>query len=97
MAVGRLHIFEIGRDKGRHGDIIREYQVNYNDAGNTFSGIMPEEKLRDFLLSKAALNPEALDCSFAELHSSGRTTVAGVELGENDAAAIGLLQEPSDT
>ena len=96
MAVGRLHIFEIGRDKDRYGATVREYQVNYNDGGNTFSGVMPEEKLRDFLLSKAALTPEALDRSFTELQSSGRTTVAGVELGENDAAAIGLLQEPSD-
>ncbi len=96
MAAGRLHIFELGRDKGRYGATVPAYQVNYNDAGNSFTGVMAEEKLRDFLSSRAALNPEALDRILGELHSSGRPSLADIEMSESAAGEIGLMQEPSD-
>ena len=94
MAVGRLHIFEVDRQNTK-GGILRQYQVNYNDPGNNFSGAMAEDKLREFLRLQATLTPAALESTLAELHATGHATVAGVELAEAEAASSGLVQQSS--
>ena len=95
MAVGRLHIFELDRQATKGGGVLRQYQVNYNDPGNNFSGAMTEEKLREFLRLKATLTPAALESTLRELHNTGHATVAAVELAETEAASIGLVQRSS--
>ncbi len=96
MATGRLHIFEVGIGTGTYGATIHQYQVSYNDAGNTFSGLMEEEKLKDFLHTKIGVSPEEVERTIAELRSSGHVTLGDVDLPENEAGAVGLQQEPSD-
>ncbi len=96
MATGRLHIFEVGRATGTYGATVHQYQVSYNDAGNTYSGLMEEEKLKDFLHTKIGVSPEEVERSIADLHSSGSITFGEVDLPENEAGALGLMQEPSD-
>lgn len=96
MATGRLHIFEVGKATGTYGETVHQYQVSYNDAGNTFSGLMEEDKLKDFLHTKVRISPEEVERTLAELHRSRHTTLAEIDLPENEAGALGLVQEPSD-
>ncbi len=96
MATGRLHIFEVANATGTYGKTVHQCQVNYNDAGNTFSGLMEEDKLKDFLHTKLGVSPEEVERTIAELHGSGHVTLEGVDLPENEAGALGLMQEPSD-
>lgn len=94
--MGRLHIFEVAKATGTYGETVHQYQVSYNDAGNTYSGLMEEEKLENFLRTKLGLSPEEVGRIMAELHASRNITLEEVDLPENEAGALGLVQEPSD-
>ncbi len=82
--------------KGKYGGVVREFQVNYNANGNTFSGVMPEEKLTEFLASKAGVSPDRLELILAELRRNHEFTLSDVEIRESEAPAMGLDQAPSD-
>ncbi len=97
MAVGRLNIFGVGQRRGRYGEIIREYQLNFNDAGNTFSGTMDEEKLREFLVTKMAIPGTIAERTLEELNVSGKSTLSDLDIPEVELGALGLVQEPSDS
>ncbi len=97
MAVGRLHIFEVGKHKGKYGDTIREYQLNYNDAGNTFSGTMDEEKLKELLATKLLPIGTEVESTIEELRASGNSTLTEIDIPESELGALGLVQEPSDS
>ncbi len=92
---GRLHIFQLGTHKGKYGEI-RDYQVNYNNAGNTWTATLDEDKLKEFLAHNAVVEKDAADRALAELHRSGHTTLADIEIPESEAGAMGLIQQPSD-
>ncbi len=96
MPAGRLHIFELGKHPGKYGETIPEFQVNYSADGNTFIGVMEEEKLRSFLNSKAAVSPDSLDSVMAELRRNGQLTLTDIEIPESEAPALGLNQQPGD-
>jgi hypothetical protein len=96
MPTGTLHIFELGTHKGKYGETIHEYQVNYTGAGNTFAGVMEEDKLKEFLVTKAVVGGTEVERTVAELHRTGRSTLEEIEIPQNEAGEIGLMQEPSD-
>ncbi len=93
---GRLHVFQIGTHRGKYGEQVREYQINYNNAGNTWTTTADEDKLREFMTFRAGVDKDAADRALAELHRSGRTTLPGIDIPESEAGALGLVQEPSD-
>ncbi len=96
MAMGRLHIFQLETHPGKYGETLREFQVDYTSTGNTFTGVMGEEKLREFLSTKAAISPDKLEPALAELRDRGQLTLSDIEIPEGEAASLGLVQEPSD-
>ncbi len=93
---GRLHIFQLGTHKGKYGDV-RDYQVNYSNAGNTWTTTLDEDKLKEFLAYKAVVEKGAADRALAELHRAGHTTLPDIEIPESEAGAMGLVQLPSDS
>lgn len=96
MATGRLHIFALGSHKGKYGEAVREYQVDFNDAGATFTGVMEEGKLMDFLRTKVTLDAADLKRVLDGLRQTGRTTLSDIDLPEFEVTALGLVQQPSD-
>ncbi len=93
---GRLHIFQIATEEGNHGELLRGYQVNYSNAGNTWTTTLDEGKLKEFLAIKAVVEQDAADRVLAELHRAGHATLQDIEIPESEAGAMGLVQQPSD-
>ena len=69
------------------------YQVRYEDlAGDSFTGSMNGEQLRELLYDKLALNlaDEELDRAFDRLTHDGRIVFAEIQIREEELTGAGL-------
>ena len=72
------------------------YQVNYTVPGSTYVRRFDELRLKEFLVSKVALDPVSLDRVMTDLHACGKANIGDVEISAAEAAGIGLEQVPSE-
>jgi len=93
---GFLHIFRIGAEHAPDGNRGNAYQVTLNVAGSNFLRVFDEEKLLEFLATKAVLDSQTLQRAMAELHAAGHTTVGNVGIDEYETSSLGLEQVPAD-
>jgi len=94
---GYLHIFRTGKSADRLDRARPDYQINYSIPGNSFvKSVTGDDELTGFLVHNAEVPQSEIDRAFRELRSSGRTTIADVDIPISEAPAMGLLREPSD-
>ena len=86
---GTLHIFRLTPDP-------LQYQVNYNLGVNTWVKVLDAKRLDEFLRHSWGFPDSEISAMLDELHSSGRTTEAFVDVGEAHLAEMGFAESPSD-
>jgi hypothetical protein len=73
------------------------YQVTYNSGGHSYARVFDdEEALDDFLTTGVGLDDTDLSHVWDVLHAKGNTTLTDIELAEDEAVAMRMVQEPSD-
>src|SRR6185437_14282742 len=93
---GYLHVFRAGTREHQHEHHLPEYQVNYTAAGRTYTRLLEEPELMEFLRGGVAMDSVTMAQAVDQLHASGQATVGGLEISEGEAYALGLEQSPSD-
>jgi hypothetical protein len=93
---GYLHVFLLETREAPYERRIPQYQVNFTTAGKSYTRVIEEPKLAEFLREEIALDADSANRALEELHASGQTTVGGLEISEGEAYALGLKQTPSD-
>ncbi len=95
---GYLHIFVLDRaPDGRTAGSKVSYQVSYTTPGSAFVRAYDPEYLREFLITKVALDDAAVDRILTQLRTTGRANIADVEFSEQEAAALGMEQIPTES
>ena len=91
MATGYVHLFALPPVVSDSGGVhLPQYQFTFNTGGNAFSKVFEEGHLVEFMAEELGLREDLLEHAMNDLHASGKATIAGVELSENKAAAVGL-------
>lgn len=93
---GFLHVFRLGSEPQNSGRSVAQYQLNYTIGGNSYVRVFDENGLNKFLRSNIGINPELTDTALQQLHRTGKTSIADVEIPEHEAPALGLAQLPTD-
>ncbi len=96
---GYLYIFVLdgAAPDGRMPGSKVSYQLSYTTPGSAFVRVYDPEHLREFLISKIALYDAALERVMTQLRTTGRANIADVEISEQEAAALGMEQVPSES
>jgi len=94
--LGTLHIFRLDDLPDKYGKSEIQYQVSIGLTGTSFIRTVSDAELTHFLRSDLAIADDQALSTIASLNSSGRATVADVEISENKASELGMEQEPSD-
>jgi hypothetical protein len=97
MAIGYAHIFALpgltGDSVGVH---LPAYQFTFNTGGIAYGKIVGQDELVEFLGDELGLRADVIDDAMKLLTSDGKTTIPNVEISENDAAVMGLLEVGAD-
>jgi len=86
---GTLHVFRL-----KAGPL--QYQVNYNLAARSYVRVFDPAGLDEFLRHSSSLPTSEVEAMLEELHSSGHTTEAMVDLPESHLGEMGFAKSPSD-
>lgn len=94
MSLGYVHLFAlppVTADSETVG--VPQYQFTFNSGGNAYSRVLKgDEALIEFLGEEIGLRADVLKSAVDELRSVGKTTIADVDVSENEAAALGLQE-----
>ncbi len=93
---GYLHIFRTGIREGPHELRTPQYQINYTVAGRTYARILEEPELMNFFREGIAMDSALMTQAVEQLRATGQTTIGDLELTENDAYELELLESSSD-
>ena len=96
MAEGYAHIFALPPQTDSQGLRLSLFQFTFNAGGNAYSKVFDEPALVNFLSEEIGLRADVVDSTLNQLRSLGNSTVANVELTENDAAAMGMEEVGAD-
>lgn len=89
--------FDIRRTSNAESTLER-YQVRYEDlAGNSFSGSMDSQDLRELLYHRLALNltDDELDRDYDRLLRDGHIVFPEIEMRDDELAGAGLVFSPA--
>ena len=86
---GTLHIFRLKPDP-------LQYQVNYNLGVVTWVKVLDADGLDEFLHHSWGFPDTEIDAMLNELHTTGRTTEAFIDIGDAHLAEMGFAESPSD-
>jgi hypothetical protein len=89
---GLLRIFRRSPQPESHA-----YQVTYNLGNRSYARVFSdEEALDDFLTTGAGLDDTDLARVWDALTAKGNASVSDVDIPEEEAAAMRMVEEPSD-
>ena len=93
---GYVHLFRLGADVANSSAPVSQYQLTYNNGGNSFVRVFDAAGLEEFIRSNLGITAPAADKALADLRAGHPVTIADVEIPEREAATLGLEQMPSD-
>lgn len=96
MSEGYAHIFALPLQTDSQGLRLPMFQFTFNAGGNAYSKVFDEPGLVEFLSEEVGLRADILDSTLNQLRSLGNSTIADIELSENDAAAMGMEEVGAD-
>ena len=91
------HIVAVGVADGTYNRKVPEYQITLNAGGASWArSLEGDGELMNFLESGLALRKDIVDAAVRQLHETGHANIPAVEIGENEAPALGLVKTPID-
>ncbi len=97
MPIGYAHIFAVPPVAGDSGGVqVPAYQFTFNSGGTAYSKIVEEDELLELLTDELGLTAAAVDDGMKILQTEGKVTIPDVEISENDAAVMGLMEVGTD-
>ena len=97
MAIGYAHIFAVPPLTADSGGVqVPAYQFTFSSGGTAYSRIASEEELLELLTDELGLTAGVVDDGMKILRTEGKVTIPGVEISENDAAVMGLMEVGTD-
>jgi hypothetical protein len=94
---GQLHIFKLGDHKNQRGQTVSDYEITLALPESSFLRTVEGDKIEQFLRTDLALPDSKTQPAMASLAASGKALIADVEISENDAAVLGMEQEPDQS
>lgn len=97
MPIGYAHIFALPPLAGDSGGVqIPAYQFTFNSGGTAYSKVVDEQELLELLTAELGVTAAVVDDGMKILRSEGKVTIPDVEISENDAAVMGLMEVNTD-
>jgi hypothetical protein len=96
MPVGYAHIISLPRTEDSAGLSVPSYQFTFSAGGTSYGRMFGEEHLVEFLRNDLGLDLELIERTLKELRAQGNSTIANLDMPENETAALGFEQVPSD-
>jgi len=97
MAFGYAHVFALPPIAGDSTGVrAPAYQFTFSTGGIAYGKVLSEDELPEFLADELGLRADVVDETMNLLHTEGKTTIPDVEISENDAAVMGLMEVGAD-
>ncbi|MGZ4815112.1 MAG: hypothetical protein ACXVZV_06880 [Terriglobales bacterium] len=97
MAIGYAHIFALRPAKSDSGAVgVPRYQFTFTVGGNSYSKVLDEAGLQHFLLDELGLRADVVDEALKILRVESKTTIPNLEISENDATFLGMMEVGAD-
>src|SRR5690349_14543610 len=93
---GYLKILRTDLATGTHGRTLESYRLAYVAGGNSWARSFDADWLPRFLVHSIGLTPERASDVMDQARLQGTSNIPGVHMSENETAAMGMSQLPSD-
>jgi len=97
MSIGYVHLFALPAPENDSKIApVAMFQFTFSAGGHSYARVFDTTQLHEFLAEELGLQAKVLEEAMSDLLATGTATVADVELGENDAAVMGLVEAGAD-